>query len=370
MHPAVLATALLAQGLPSYGETLTGVCSNEPSFFCRVVFEATGARSLAVFAGTVAPVALRILLIAAVAFVASKLAQRIIRRVVVRASTQSRDALLALRRRASTDRDPTTELTRAERARASQRSSTIAGVIGSVVAFSVWTFAAISILSSMGLDVGPLIAGAGIVGVALGFGAQSLVKDFLSGIFLLLEDQYGIGDIVDVGEATGTVEAVSLRVTRLRDVQGTVWHVPNGEILRVGNMSQLWSRSLLDVGVSYDTDLDHASRVIQDVADGMAKDPEWDTAILEPPELWGVEQFGPNEVILRMVIKVRPAEQWKINREFRKRLKQAFDREGIEIPFPQRTIWVKNDGGAPAAGIPAGAIPQTPTAADQPPPPG
>jgi small conductance mechanosensitive channel len=156
------------------------------------------------------------------------------------------------------------------------------------------------------------------------------------------------------------VESVSLRVTRLRDVQGTVWHVPNGEILRVGNMSQLWSRSLLDIGVSYDTDLDHAGRVIQEVADGMAKDPEWDSAILEPPELWGVEQFGPNEVVLRLVMKTRPASQWKVNREFRKRLKMAFDAEGIEIPFPQRTIWVRND--APAAGVPATALSPTTSA--------
>ncbi|CAN5132085.1 mechanosensitive ion channel family protein [soil metagenome] len=340
--------------------TVSEVCGDEPNVFCRVVLEATNVGGLAAIAGAVLPLIFRVLVIVVLAMLIARLARRVIRRLVANTANDSRDAIHALRRRASTERDPTTELTRAARERVTQRSNTIAGVIGSVAAFAVWTFAIASILSSLGLDIGPLIAGAGIVGVALGFGAQSLVKDFLSGIFMLLEDQYGIGDIINVGDATGTVEHVSLRVTRIRDVEGTVWHIPNGEILRVGNMSQLWSRSLLDIGVAYDTDLDHASRVIQDIADRLSKDPEWDEAILEPPELWGVQQFGPNEVVLRLVIKVKPAVQWKVNREFRRRLKDAFDREGIEIPFPQRTVWLKQEG-QPPAGVPAAALPQDPS---------
>src|SRR5690606_23478493 len=144
-------------------------------------------------------------------------------------------------------------------------------VFSSVVGFVVWTIAVVTILgSTFGVNVGPLIAGAGILGVALGFGAQDLVKDVLSGMFMLVEDQYGGGDVIDVGEATGIVEGLGLRTTRIRDVTGTLWHVPNGEINRVGNMSQQWSRALLDIGVGYTANVDEAAAVIKGVADDMA----------------------------------------------------------------------------------------------------
>src|SRR5690606_37796789 len=148
---------------------------------------------------------------------------------------------------------------------ASQRVEALAMVLRSVASFVIWLVAAFLILSELGVNLGPLLAGAGIVGVALGFGSPTLVRDFLSGIFILVEDQFGVGDVVDVGEASGVVEAVSLRPTRLRSVDGTVWHVPNGEIRRVGNMSQHWSRALLDVQVAYQTDIEHAKRVIKRV---------------------------------------------------------------------------------------------------------
>jgi small conductance mechanosensitive channel len=229
--------------------------------------------------------------------------------------------------------------------RSGQRARTIGAVLRSVTAVAVWTLAGLMVLAEFDVNLGPLIAGAGIAGVALGFGAQSLVKDFLSGIFMLMEDQFGVGDVIDCGEAAGVVEGVSLRTTRLRDVEGTVWHVPNGEIRRVGNKSQEWSRALLDIEVAYDTDLVLAKQVIKEVADELWRDEDFRVSIIEEPEVWGVERFGPDGVTVRLVIRTRPADQWMVLRELRQRLKAALDAHGIEIPFPQRTVWVRPQGG-------------------------
>jgi small conductance mechanosensitive channel len=229
-------------------------------------------------------------------------------------------------------------------------------VLRSVASFAIFTVAGLLILGEVGLNLAPFLAGAGIVGIALGFGAQSLVKDFLSGLFILVEDQFGVGDIVDLEQGTaGTVEAVSLRTTRLRAVDGTVWHVPNGEIRRVGNKSQHWSRALLDVEVAYDTDIEHAKAVIKRVADEL-----WDERedILEEPEVWGVERLGPNSIVIRLVVKTRPSDQYRVSRELRQRLKEVFDAEGIEIPYPQQTVWNRrhpeDEASSPAA-EPAGS---------------
>jgi small conductance mechanosensitive channel len=213
-------------------------------------------------------------------------------------------------------------------------------VLRSVASFSIWTIATFMVLDQVGINLGPLIAGAGIVGVAIGFGSQSLVKDFLAGIFILVEDQFGVGDIVDLGEAVGVVEVVSLRTTRLRSVDGTVWHVPNGEIRRVGNKSQHWSRALLDIQVAYTTDIEEARGVIKQVADAAwREEPE---LILEEPELWGVEKLGAHGIDIRLVVKTQPSKQWEISRLIRERLKAAFDERGIEIPFPQQTVWMRS----------------------------
>ena len=148
------------------------------------------------------------------------------------------------------------------------------------------------LLGEFDINLGPLIAGAGILGVAIGFGAQSLVRDLLSGIFMLIEDQYGVGDVIDAGDATGTVESVGLRTTRIRDVRGTLWHIPNGEIRRVGNMSQVWARSILDIDVAYDTDLDLAMETIKTVADGVWNEQLDAANIPEEPVISGVQNFG------------------------------------------------------------------------------
>lgn len=227
-------------------------------------------------------------------------------------------------------------------ARRAQRMDTLGTIFSSAIGLVVWTVVIVTILAStFGVNVGPLLAGAGIVGVALGFGAQDLVKDFLSGFFMLVEDQFGVGDVVDVGDATGVVEGLGLRSTRLRDVTGTLWHIPNGEIRRVGNMSQEWSRALLDIAVAYGADIDQAAQVIKDVADEMAHEETYQQLFLADPEIWGVQALGSDSVDIRLVIQTKPGEQWAISRELRRRIKLAFDNAGIEIPFPQRTVWVR-----------------------------
>ena len=227
--------------------------------------------------------------------------------------------------------------------RAVQRADTIGALLGSIATFSLWTVAVLMVFGELGLELGPLLAGAGIVGIALGFGAQNLVRDFLSGIFMLIEDQYGVGDVINAGPATGKVEGISLRTTRLRDVEGHVWHSPNGTINQVANQSQQWSRALLDIQVSYGTDTSHATDVIRRTAVETWQDEEWAEEILEEPEVWGVESLDADGITIRMVVKTKPLSQWKVARELRARIKRAFDAEGIEIPFPQRVVWHRGD---------------------------
>ncbi|MPZ96018.1 MAG: mechanosensitive ion channel [Propionibacteriales bacterium] len=239
------------------------------------------------------------------------------------------------------------EASRLAAERRQQRSATMGSLLKSITTGVVFSVILIMVIDVLGYNVAPLIASAGIIGVAVGFGAQSLVKDFLSGIFMILEDQYGVGDVVDVGEASGTIEAVGLRITRLRDVNGTVWYVRNGEILRVGNMSQNWARTVLDIGVAYGEDLGRVREVLHEEAHRLWEDPEHRKQILEEPEVWGVERLDPDAVIVRLVLKTAPMEQWAIARTLRERIKDRFDAEGIELPHPQRVIWQRDEPTAP-----------------------
>jgi small-conductance mechanosensitive channel len=201
-------------------------------------------------------------------------------------------------------------------------------------------------ISELGYNIAPLVAGAGILGVAVGFGAQSLVKDFLSGIFMIFEDQYGVGDSVNLGDATGVVEAVSLRVTRVRDVDGTVWYVRNGEIIRVGNQSQNWSRSVLDIAVGYKEDITKVRQILKEVAHTLWEDEHFRDRIIEEPDVWGVQSLGPDSVVVRLTLKTMPQQQWVVAREMRERIKARFDEEGITMPLPGRVVW--RDPGSPA----------------------
>jgi moderate conductance mechanosensitive channel len=286
----------------------------------------------------IADKALAIALIVVVAFTVNRLLRRAVKRMLRTLQNGGLQERLGAVRRATPD---ALLETGQMSLRAEQRIEALSSVLRSVMSFTIMAVAAVMILGELGVELGPLIAGAGIIGVALGFGSQSLVRDFLSGIFILVEDQFGIGDIVNLdGTTSGVVEAVSLRTTRLRAVDGTVWHVPNGEIRRVGNMSQHWSRALLDIEVAYATDLTRAQEVIRDVAHAVWDE---DAHVLEEPEVWGVEALGANGVVIRLVVKTTPSEQYRVSRTLRERIKVAFDAEGIEIPFPQQTIWHRTE---------------------------
>ncbi len=219
-----------------------------------------------------------------------------------------------------------------------QRTRTMATVMRSVVSFTVGGVATLTILAIMGIPLAPLLASAGVGGVALGFGAQSLVKDFLSGIFMILEDQYGVGDVVDVGTVSGSVEDVSLRVTRIRDADGVAWYVRNGEIVRVGNKSQGWSTAIVDVPVSNAEPLDSVLRVIRTAIDAMGdhakagSDTTLDSRILEPPTVVGVESLTVGAVTIRITAKCVANANWQVQRDLRERIKLALDAAGIEPP--------------------------------------
>jgi small conductance mechanosensitive channel len=313
------------------------------------------ARNTAVETGEWVALSLRIALVLILAVVLRVLVHRAIGRVVNRALSRP-TVPEALRQRLI----DTTPVAAIERRR--QRAETIGSVLRSISSIVIFTVAFATVLSELEINLGPILTSAGILGVALGFGAQNLVKDYLNGIFMILEDQYGVGDAIDVGEANGIVEAVGLRVTRLRNVDGTVWHVRNGEILRVGNMSQGWSRALLDVSVAYGSDVDHAEDVIERVAREAWEGDKVGAFILDEPEVWGVERLGVDGIDIRLVVKTAPLEQWKVARELRHRLKEAFEAEGIEIPFPQRSLWLRTSADdAPAAVTDDDDAPATPT---------
>jgi small conductance mechanosensitive channel len=201
-----------------------------------------------------------------------------------------------------------------------QRAETIGSVLRSVASLVVFTVAGAMVLSELSFDLGPVLASAGIVGVAVGFGAQNLIKDFLNGMFMILEDQYGVGDVIDAGEATG-------------------------EIVRVGNKSQGWARAVLDIPVAWDTDVPHVRDVVKQAADEVWQDEEWSDKIIEEPEVWGIEDMGASGLVIRLAVKTAPLEQWTVARELRQRVKAAFDREGIAIGVPS----VRNVDGRPGS---------------------
>jgi small conductance mechanosensitive channel len=194
------------------------------------------------------------------------------------------------------------------------------------------------VLDTIGVQIGPFLAAAGVAGVAVGFGGQYLIRDVIAGIFLIGEDQYRIGDYIRLGDVSGVVEDITLRVTTLRDLDGTVHHIPNGEIKFVSNYSKVFSRVNLDIGVAYDSDLDRVIEVINRVGKELAEDPEWKEDILEAPRFVRVQQFADSAILLKVLGDTKPTRHFDVAGEFRRRLKKAFDAEGIEIPFQQIVI--------------------------------
>ena len=213
-----------------------------------------------------------------------------------------------------------------------QRVETVGSLLRSIVTFVVVTLAVLTIMALVGIPLGPLLASAGVAGVALGIGAQSLVKDFLSGIFMIMEDQYGVGDVIDTGEAIGTVEEVTLRITRLRDANGITWYVRNGEIIRVGNRSQGDSTAIVDMPVSYAESVERVVGVIRDTATAMGQDPDWEDKFVEEPQVLGVESIVGMTMTIRTIAQCVPGENFAVQREMRERLKAALDAAEVQAP--------------------------------------
>lgn len=309
-------------------------CGSEPGLLCEFIFQQTESEQLASFFDNWLLVPIRVIVILILAAVILKLLRFFIRTSMTSLAKSSAHRIA----RAEDDATPVTI------ERALRRAETLIAVIQSLTTVIVWVTALFFVLNEFNVSLGPLFAGAGVLGIVIGFGAQKVVADFLSGFFMLFEDQFGVGDVVDLGEVTGRVEDVSLRTTTVRDVNGTVWHIRNSEIIRVANKSQLWSRAVIDVNVAYDTDLRRAEGIIQRVADNLWHDKDFTKGqIIDAPEVWGVEDLGADGVSIRLVVKTDPAEQFAVARELRLRIKEALEEAGIEMPFQQRTIWLRQD---------------------------
>lgn len=219
-----------------------------------------------------------------------------------------------------------------------KRLETLLRIFIVATTLGVWITAGLLILDQLGIAIGPFLAAAGIAGVAVGFGGQYIIRDLITGVFIILENQYRIGDVVTIDDITGTVEDITLRTTMLRDLDGVAHHIPHGTIQRVANHSKQFARINLDIGVSYSSDLDKVIEVINRVGRELAEDPEWSQDILEPPQFKRVHEFDESAILMKVLGTVKPLRQWDVAGEFRRRLKRAFDEEGIEIPFPQLVV--------------------------------
>ena len=329
--------------IPIAQQTGTGssaACAGGGSFVCDTVYEWTGNQLVAEIAAWFVERGLTLLLILLGGWLVSKAVKRAIDHFTERIGRPDlRDV----------GRDPAAN-EEAETLRAKARAETLAVVLRSVALAIIWALTALLALGQLNINLGPLIAGAGVVGIAIGFGAQSVVRDFLAGIFMMIEDIYSVGDDIDFGRGRGTVEKISLRSTSIRTRQGTVWNVPNGKLDFVANYSQLWARAQIDVEVPYDCDLREAMEVIRRAGEEMWEDPEWgEDELSEPPEVKGVQNLAESGIFIRVRAKTRPSVQWRTERELRLRIKEALDAAGIEMPFPHRTVIIRgrdHHGGA------------------------
>jgi small conductance mechanosensitive channel len=219
-----------------------------------------------------------------------------------------------------------------------KREDTLIRIFSSFLDVLIWILTVSMILQEIGIAVGPLLAAAGIAGIAFGFGGQYLIRDLITGTFIIMENQYRIGDVVCFDGTCGSVEDISMRMTTLRDLDGVVHHVPHGEIKKVSNLSKYFARINLDIGVSYNSNLEKVIKVINKVGEALAKDPEWRDDILKTPQFLRVNDFAESAIIVKIVGETKSLKQWAVTGELRKRLKMAFDKEKIEIPFPQRVV--------------------------------
>ena len=322
MHSAVLYAAIAAvrAAVPIYPPkaTLATACGPSPGIACRFAWDVTHSTRAAeltkVFFAGPARVGGQIAFVLLIAVIFRIAAHRVIGRLAKRAA----DNAASQSARAGS----------AFRERLNPRASALGSVLSNAASVTIFGIAAAIILGDMGVNLAPVLASAGVLGIAIGFGAQNLVQDFLAGIFMLLEDQYGVGDVIDIGTVTGTVEAVSLRITRVRDVNGVVWYIRNGTISQAGNESQGWARAVVDFPVAYDRDIPRVRRLMTSTAMGMWQEPRWHEVILEEPRVWGVQAVATDEVVVRLAARTAPLRQWEVARELRERVKNALDAAG------------------------------------------
>lgn len=295
-----------------------------PDALCELLYEVTGSELVARFAGAIGT-ALRVLVVVVLAY----LVTRILRSAISRFSSRMQRRIEA--RIARDEARGTLDVER-YRSRRFQRLHAITGVARGVVGVLVWVVAILLVLDVFGVSLQPVLAGAGLLSVVVGFGAQQLVRDVLAGVAMLIEDQFGVGDWIQVDDRIGQVERVGLRATSFRDIDGVLWHALNGSIERVGNLSQEWGRSTLDVPLALDADVPTAKAIIHKVASELASDPVWGQDIIGEPEIWGVQEFGPAGLAIRVVTPTKPMANWDINRQLRERLHHAFEQAHIRMP--------------------------------------
>jgi small conductance mechanosensitive channel len=308
------------------------ICSNQGAV-CEVLYEWTDSELLAEATSFIIGVPVKILLIVIGALIVNRLLRRSVNKLTRRLGS-------------ATAEHGDVVVTERSVARAEERATTIGSLLRSLSTAVVYGAALIMVLEVLGISVIPVIASAGVLGLAIGFGAQSVVEDLLRGLFMLAEDQFGVGDRIDVGSVNGVVERVTLRTVVIRDGEGTLWHVPNSEIDRVANEAQQSSRATVEIGVSYTVDLDDAMTVLQRAADGVAADPAWEEKVQRPPEVLGVEELGDDAVNIRVVVWVDAGERRRFERELRRRLKEALDAAGIEMPNRQVDVWMREQPAA------------------------
>jgi small conductance mechanosensitive channel len=304
-----------------------------PTAACRLVWNISHSKDFTGFYATWLDGPIRTLVLIIITFVIALILKTIAHRMITRVTVRMAEGTMTerARERSRTVFEGSPALLNKRRA---QRAQTLGSVLRSIASVLIMGTAAFSILGSLGLNLAPILASASVIGVAVGFGAQNIVKDLLAGLFMLLEDQYGVGDFIDVGSAKGTVEAVTLRVTRMRDVDGIVWYVPNGEIKKVGNESQNWGRAVLDIPVDIQEDVEKVKDILQATADDLAADERWKDLVLESPSVWGVQAFAGDALVIRVVLKTAPGRQGDIARELRERVKRAFDEAGVTVATP------------------------------------
>jgi moderate conductance mechanosensitive channel len=351
----VFHVASLAPLDPGSG-TLTGNCGDNPGIACRLTWDITHSTSAAqlvrvYLAGPVTQ-ALRILFVILIALLVRAVANRVINKLTERAAKAKLPAAGAVirpairRRRApapaaaapDTAAISAAAVATAGTERHEQRARALGSILRSGVSIVVFGVAALTILGDLGVNLTPLLLSTTVLGVALGFGAQNLVRDYLSGILMLVEDHYGVGDTINVASTSGTVEAMTLLTTRLRDVNGVVWHIRNGTIESVGNESQGWSRAVIDYPVPYEEDLGRIRALMEQAASSLFRERGWRKLMLEKPEVWGAQELSSKEVTMRIVAKTAPMRQWEVARELRARVKAALDEAGVAPAGPDTIV--------------------------------